>query len=185
MRALRGLTRLKDDKGAVAVEFGMLAPLLVLFLFVVVEIARLWMVSREFEAAVTGITRHLARYPEYDSNVRAFAPPIAASLMPFGNTNGLNLAVYSLKKDAGGLSPVFSHVLFGSDPGVAWSSVVTGADYVFEECVIVVTASYRYTPLFTIGTNAGFTLTKSYALQPSFNRNYPWNNKAAPDKYVY
>ncbi|WP_020178001.1 TadE/TadG family type IV pilus assembly protein [Methylopila sp. M107] len=185
-RALLRRLRLSDDRGVAAIEFGLLAPLLCAMIFAGVEFARIWMVSRQFEAAVTGLTRHLARYPEYDSKVRSFAPPITAALMPFGSTSGLNCVVYSLTKTSAGMTLNFpAHVLFGSNPGIAWSNVVSADSYVLGETVIVVSASYKYTPLFGAFAGAGFTLSKSYATLPAFNRRYPWNAGVAPDKYVY
>ena len=185
-RAFSRFRRLRDDRGTVAVEFGLIAPLLITLLFGAVEFTRLWMAHRQFEATVTGIARHLARYPEYDVRVRAYAPPIARALMPFGSTAGLNMVVYSLKKQAAGMALVFpAHTLFGGDPGIPWTNAVKSANYVLDEAVIDVAASYRYTPLVAFGSRLGYTFKKSYIILPSFNRSYPWNEGAVADKYVY
>lgn len=185
---LTGGTRLwRDRTGIAAVEFALVAPLFVLLLGISVELSRMMIAYRQFQTAVIGVARHVARYPEFELRAREYAKPLAAALFPAGDVKSLNVIVYSLYKDGGAMKEAFpGYVLFGKDPSMYWSGYVRAADFANEEAAIFVGASYEYRPLFPTLLDIPVTFHKDMVIMPSFGRKYPWNNGQVDDsKYVY
>lgn len=176
-----------DRRGVAALEFALVAPLLTLTFGITVEVGRLLMVQNKFETAVIGVARHVARYPEYEKRAREYALPVANSIFPGTTGDTVNIRVDSLVKEGGVLKNVFpGHVLMGSDPGISWTLKVKGSDYVDEESVIFVSASYDYKPLIPFVHSLTYRMTKDLVILPSYGRSYIWNDGQVDDsQYVY
>lgn len=173
-----------SSQGTVAIEFALMAPLLLLLLAISVELGRAYQAHRCFENSVTGVARSIAALPEYDTRARAYAPLVAAALLPPDWSGKFHLQVTSLEKDNGAMTEIFTHTLFGTKPVVATSAAVGASDFQQSEAAIYVTAAYDYVPLFGALGNATFTMTKSYTINPYFSRRYVWNAAQSADVYV-
>lgn len=174
-----------SEQGVVAVEFALIAPLLLLLLAVAFELARVYQAFRSFETGVAGIARSLAGFPEYDSRARAYAPHFAAALLPKDWNGRFSLQVTSLMKDNGAMKEVFTHPLFGTNPGLAKTDIVKPSSYDQGEYMIHVAASYEYRPVFSNFLPSTFKFTTTYAISPFFSRAYIYNFGQSADKYVY
>lgn len=178
--------------GAAAVEFGLLAPLLLLMLAVGVDVGRGFQAHREFETAVTGVARLLGSLPEYDSRARTYALPIAKALLPpdAGNLapgagGRFNLKVRSLQKTGGAMTEVFApDTLFGVNPNLPASTLVAASKFDETESVIELTASYQFVPLM-MPASLGMTMKKTYVVIPYFSRRYVRVEGPSADTYVY
>lgn len=178
---------LSDRRGMAAVEFALIAPLLCLLLGMATELTRMMMFYRQFQTATVGVARLLARYPEFEIRARENAKPLAAALFPAGDISSFNMIVYGLYREGGAMKESFpGYVLFGTDPSMYWSSYVKVADYVEDESLIFVGASYKYRTLFPDLVNIPITFHKDFVILPSFGRKYPYNSGQVDDsKYVY
>jgi Flp pilus assembly protein TadG len=172
------------ERGAMAIEFALLAPFLLLMLAVSVELGRAYQAYRSFENTVTATARVLAGYPEYDAKARAQALPVVQALMPRDWEQRLNLQVTSLEKDKGEMTEIFSQTLFGSQPPPSSSKVILQEEYMQGETVIHVTATYEYVPIFGMLADDTFTMSKTYTVTPFFARRYIANEDDSPDIYV-
>lgn len=174
-----------SQQGVAAVEFALVAPLLFLLLAVAFELARAYQAFRGFESGVAGIARSLASFPEYDSRARAHAPHFAAVLLPKDWSGKFALQVTSLMKDNGAMRQVFTHTLFGANPGLAQIDIVKASSYDQGEYMIHLATSYDYLPVFSNFLPKYFKFSTTYAINPFFSRAYIYNANQSADKYVY
>lgn len=184
MTALRrGLNRFRTcERGVAAIEFGLLAPLLLLTLAVSIELGRMYQAHRSFHNAVNGFARSLASYPEYDAKVRTAAPAIGAALLPPDGLSRFHLQVTSLMRVEGTMQQVFTHTLVGKKPELGVSKALKAENFEQGEAVIQISAAYDYVPFFTILPGTRFTGT--VAVTPYFSRTYAWNAGTSEDKFV-
>lgn len=176
----------RDTRGIAIIEFALALPLLILFFVVMVEVGRLWMTKRSFENSVVGVARMAASFPEYEDRVRSYAPLIANGLMRGPGTSGINMTLTSLVLKNGGLTEQFApQTLLGSTSGIGWAGKVVAGDYMNNQAVIFVSATYAYRPIFaTLLGNKTITFSKTYTLMPLFSRAYPLRIGTSPDIYV-
>ncbi len=170
-------------RGAVALEFGLIAPLLLATLALSVELGRAYQAYRMFENGVDGIARGLAGFPEYDLRARAYAPFIAASLLPQDWRGRFDLQITSLQKNQGAMQAIFTHTLLGNNPGLSQSNALDPKDFEQSELVIYITAAYNYVPIFDL-LGSGTRMTKTFVVAPYFTTKYAWNDAVSADKYV-
>lgn len=179
----------RDRTGVAAVEFALLAPLLCLVLGVSVEVGRMVIIYRQFEDVVIGLSRHVARYPEYEYRAREYARPMPSALFPGGDIAALNVMVNGLVKRPGDsiMTEIFpGNILFGSNPNMPWQDYVNANAYADDEAMIFVAASYVYRPIMSFVPSLSITFRKDVQIMPSFGRSYPWNDGQVDDsKYVY
>jgi hypothetical protein len=177
----------RNRRGVAAVEFGLLAPLLCLMLGLSVEIGRLMISYRQFEGMVIGVSRHVARYPEYEFRARAYAQPIPPALFPQGNLSAVGISVDSLVKDTGAMREMFdTHILYGVDPGLAWQDYVRPESFAENEAVIFVGARYTYRPVMPFVRQMEVPFVKDVVILPRYGRSFPWNDGQVNDSlYVY
>lgn len=174
-----------SERGVAAVEFALIAPVLLLLLAVAFELARVYQAFRSFETGVAGIARSLAGLPEYDSRARSYAPHFAAVLLPKDWNGRFNLQVTSLMKDKGAMKVEFTHTLFGTNPGLPMTDTVKPSSYEQGEYMIHVAASYEYRPVFSNFLPSTFKFTTTYVISPFFSRAYLKKEGQSEDKYVY
>ena len=88
--------------GAAAVEMGLLAPVLILFLAVIVEVGRGWISYDRFVTVIDNAARWSARFPEFETRVRTGVSQFAIIA---GNgilaTDKLNLTLRSVELTGG------------------------------------------------------------------------------------
>lgn len=184
-RVLSGLRSfIACPRGVIAIEFALVAPVLLITLAVAIEMGRLYVAYRSFENAVSGTARSLASFPEYDTTARAQSVYVANALLPADSAGRINVQVTSLRKKASVMEQVFTHTLIGRDPKVPLKSEVAASGFLENEPTIYIAATYEYRPLITVFRSTAFTLTKTTAIPPFFSRLYAWNPAATKDVYV-
>ncbi len=164
--------------GAAAVEMALLAPLLILFLAVIVEVGRGWISYDRFVTVIDNAARWSARFPEFETRVRTGVPRFA---IISGNgileTDKLNLSLRSVELVGTTPKEQFKpYNFFGSAEDVPWQKAVTDGKFGPKEAVIVIAGRYSYRPLFSIlfGTTISFEYVA--AVNPFFSRHYPYQN---------
>lgn len=162
--------------GAAAVEMGLLAPVLILFLAVIVEVGRGWISYDRFVTVIDNAARWSARFPEFETRVRTGVSQFAIIA---GNgilaTDKLNLTLRSVELTGGTPKEQFRpYNFFGSAEDVRWQNAVTGGGFGPKEAIIVVSGRYSYQPLFSILFGTTITFEHVAAVNPFFSRHYPY-----------
>lgn len=126
--------------GAAAVEMGLLAPVLILFLAVIVEVGRGWISYDRFVTVIDNAARWSARFPEFETRVRTGVSQFAIIA---GNgilaTDKLNLTLRSVELTGGTPKEQFRpYNFFGSAEDVRWQKAVTDGGFGPKEAIIVV-----------------------------------------------
>ena len=166
----------RDTQGAAAVEFGFLAPLLLLMLLATIETARAVSTDRHFTAAVSTAGDLVAR-EEYlgkstsgaKTNLDSMMLSIKHLMQPYDSTS-LKLGVYSVRAsstNAADTKVMWSYSYNGKSVPADCSAYSLPADIVGKGgSVIVVDATYVFKPLFgdfVPGISGAMTWTeKSY-----------------------
>lgn len=177
---MQNFARAKD--GVAAIEFALIAPLLLIMFALSVELGRVYQAHRMFENAITGLGRAIAGSPEYDARLRRAAPLIAAALLPPDSQSRFDLQVTSFVKEQGAMQQLYTHTLFGADPVLPLSSSAASSHFQQNESVIHLAAAYNVVPIFPF--LPGFRMTKTYTVMPYFSRRHVWNAGNAPNIYV-
>jgi Flp pilus assembly protein TadG len=174
-----------EKSGVSAIEFALLTPVLLILFGFCAEASRMYMVYQQYQEGMSSLSRYIVRYPEYELRTRTNAPYLADMVMPPDWRSSLNVKVVSLSKTNGVMVETFSHVLFGSDPGVSWSSQIAASDFVEGENVVFVSSTYKITMLYNLFSTRGVTVSQNNQIIPFFSRNFIWNDGKVANKYVY
>ncbi len=170
--------------GVAAVEFALLAPLLVLFYTAVFETGRGWLAYMKFESTVQNAARYAARYPEFERRVRVNLPLIIREALAPLAADELKLTLFSLKMSGGKVSTVFApYAFYGAVSDIDISTVVTPGLFTEGEAVIALVGSYSYRPIIFDSIVRTITFEKSIALNPFFSRSYEYNKNDADWDY--
>lgn len=158
-RARRAYGLLGDERGAAAVEFGLLAPLLILMLMGTVEVARAVSADRHFTSAVQTAGDLVAREPYLGlsssaaySNLDKMMLSIQHLMAPYdASAAKLKLAIFSVrtypdKPNQGQVVWNYSHGL--TAPAKCSSYTLPAGLVGSDASVIVVQAEYKFKPLF-------------------------------------
>lgn len=156
-RLNRGLKRFRDDvRGVAAVEFGFIAPVLLLMLVGAVEITRAVAIDRRFTVVTNMIADLVAREEKltavdveaiYKIAANAMAPyevtPLKLSIIPVASspTNANNIAVYPATTNR----PSYNG---GPQPAKCQAYALRTGLLAVNESVIVVESSYAFRPMF-------------------------------------
>ena len=166
----------RDTQGAAAVEFGLLAPLLLIMLLATIEMGRAVNTDRRFTSAATTAGDLVAREPYLGkstsgakTNLDNMMLSIKHLMQPY-DTSSLKLGVMSVRAsttDAADTKVVWSYSYNGKSVPAGCSAYSLPAGIVGKGgSVIVVDATYLFKPLFgdfVPGFSASMTLTnKSY-----------------------
>ena len=165
-----------DTQGAAAVEFGFLAPVLLLMLLATIETARAVSTDRHFTAAVATAGDLVAR-EEYlgknstaaETNLDSMMLSIKHLMQPY-DSSSLKLAVFSVRAspdDASDTKVIWSYSYNGMQAPADCSAYTLPSDIVGKGgSVIVVDSTYVFKPLFgdfVPGISGSMTWTsKSY-----------------------
>lgn len=160
---LRYLRRLpvrvwRDTRGAAAVEFAVLAPLLMLMLLGTIEVARGVSTDRHFGAALSTAGDLVAREPFLgtnsagaSANLNSMMLSIKHLIAPY-DASSLKLAIISVRAsttDAADTRVSWSFAYNGMDAPAKCSSYTVPANMIEKGgSVIVVEGSYLFKPLF-------------------------------------
>lgn len=155
----------KDERGMAAVEFALIAPLMILLLYGTVEVSNLFSVNRK----VTRVANTVADLISQDSIVNEdeldgiFDASGAIMTPPFTPAN-MKIVVRSVYKDSDG------------DVAVEWCDArnggVSGApelpDNLLEDnsSIILAEVSYEYYPAISVILKAHYTLSDEFYLRP-------------------
>lgn len=169
----RGL--LRDERGTAAIEFGFLAPLLMLMLLGTVELGRAISTDRHFSSAIASASDLVAREKflgdskaAAKSNLDSMMLSIKHLMKPYDPT-GLKLAVFSVKassKDANKGKVEWAYSYNGAAAPAECSDYTLPANFISKGgSVIIAEGTYQFKSLFG-----------SYV--PGFNPSMTWKEKS-------
>lgn len=163
----------RAESGVAAVEFALLASVLLLVYAIVFETGRGWLATRKLDSMVENIARFAARFPEFDKNVRNGVPLVAAQTLAPLDLQGLSLALFSVRIVRGDPVTDYMHLFYGAAPTINWASQVDLRGYAEGETVIVVVGSYSYRPVL-LQTAGNINFSQVVSLNPFFSRTYTY-----------
>lgn len=158
----------RNRRGAAALEFALTAPLLSMLFMGVIELSSYMSVVRKVDAAAHTAANLIAQ--ETDLSTAELSALFQASRLVIHPLDDSNLAL-------GATSVRFDDV--DGTPGVDWtgnynggsvSNAVTTATGMggAGESVIIVTASYAYTPAFNMVLSGPYTVTETAVSRPRY-----------------
>jgi Flp pilus assembly protein TadG len=174
-RLLAAVGRLRRaESGVAAVEFALLASILLLVYALVFETGRGWLATRKLNSMVENVARFAARFPEFDQNVRNGIPLVAAQTLAPLDMGGLNLALFSARISRGEPVADYSHLFYGTVPTINWKDQVDLRGYAEGETVIIVVGSYSYRPILFQVATGDIDFAHVVSLNPFFSRSYTY-----------
>ncbi|PVM84336.1 TadE/TadG family type IV pilus assembly protein [Caulobacter endophyticus] len=168
---------LRDAAGAVAVEFALLAPLLLIFYFGLAELTQAMMAQRRLFHTTSLIGDMAAQNGQIDqARVDAIYGIAEAVMKPFP-ASPLRLCLYSVVSDANGKDTV-AWVAPKNSPVNCPAANTVRTDVPesvlpASSSVIISTTSYDYTPATSL-SKASFTFRRTYYLRPRRTETVEW-----------
>lgn len=167
--------RLKDNiAGIAAVEFGLVAPVMLIMLIGTIEISRAISIDRRFGLATAMVGDLVAREEDMTAdNLNAIYDIVAHVMSPYDSSN-LKLAVIPVKAASNNKTNTKVYASLTNRPSLHGHTAPAGcADYGLSsglvdqgESVIVVESSYDYSPLIVNDLIAAKTWTDKSVLSP-------------------
>ena len=159
---------LKDRRGVAAIEFAMIAPVMVVMLTGIVEVSYLMMAERRVSGAAHATADLISQETDLTSAELSEIFVVASLIMdPFDNA-GLTLGAVSVRYDDSTGDPAEDWT--GSYNSGSVSSATTLATGLGSagESVIIVTASYTYTPVLSAILSGPYTLSETAITRPRY-----------------
>lgn len=173
-----------SSSGVAAVEFALVAPLLLLVMALVFELGRMALYYQQLNSFTDGVTRWAARFPQFDENARRGIARYAAIAAPPGYSQRLSLTLRSVRVYQGGLQDNFApYNFFGDAQGVPWQGTVSSARFKESEVIIVVSARYRYNLFFTLFGSSTIDISDVEFTNPFYSRSYTYQGGVADLNY--
>lgn len=158
---------IKDLRGAVAVEFALIVPVMLVILTGIIEMSNLMMASRRVSGAAFATADLISQETDLRASELDEIFQVALLVMqPLDNTS-LTLGAASVRYDENGA------------PVVDWTASMNGGSVTEPEdvatdlgdageSVIIVTATYSYIPKFNFIISGPFTLTETSITRPRY-----------------
>jgi Flp pilus assembly protein TadG len=159
---------IKDYRGVVAIEFALTAPIMVLLLVGVVELTNYMTAIRKVAAAAHTAADLVAQETDLTSSELSTIFQAARYVIdPLDDAN-LTLGAASVRYD--GDTGVASEDWTGNYNSGSVSDSETLADGLGSagESIIIVTATYAYTPAFTLVLSGTYTITETSITRPRY-----------------
>ena len=164
----------KDSAGVAAVEFGLIAPILLLMLMGVIELSRAISIDRKFGAVTSTIADIVAREKTLNASDIAAMYDIVDHLMKPWDASTLKLAIIPVKSSPsnGSDTKVYAATtnrptLHGAPLKAKCASYTLSANMLAPATsVIVVETTYQFTPLFSSSIIGSSTWTDKAVLSP-------------------
>ena len=162
------LRRFGDDRrGVSAVEFAMIAPIMILFYFGMAEICQGFMAKKRVEHVASAIADLVAQTDDVTTAELNDIYTVAAQVMkPFATTS-LKQRITSVTRNSSGVPKV------DWSSNKSWSSLATGATVTVPanliangESLIMAQVEYVYSSPFDYVMPSQMTFTKTYYLRP-------------------
>ncbi len=162
-----------DRSGVAAVEFGLLAPILVLMLLGVIEISRAVSMNRKFSSVTATIADLVAREQTVSSADVTKMYSVASHMMKPWTSSQLKLAIIPVKRDATTsktcvYAQTANRATLNGAALKAYQASYTMPTGMLSgnDSVIVVESSYTFTPLFGSQIMPGATWNDKVFLNP-------------------
>jgi len=164
----RWLRRFRDDRrGVSAVEFALIAPIMILFYFGMAEICQGFMAKKRAEHVASAIADLVAQTDDVTTAELNDIYSASAQIMRPFPTGTLKQRITSVTKNTSGVSKVD----WGSNNG--WTSRATGSTVTVPanligngESVIMAEVEYVYSSPFDYVMPSSMTFRKTYYLRP-------------------
>lgn len=167
----------RDIRGAVAVEFALLAPLLLLFYVGLAEMTQAMMAQRRLFHATSLIGDMAAQNGQINQARVDDIYNIGQAVMKPFPSSPMRLCLYSVVSDASGKDTVAWSAPKNSPTGCpalgAGVSNVPDSVLPASSSVIISTTSYSYTPTLSL-KDASFTFRRTYYLRPRRTETVAW-----------
>jgi Flp pilus assembly protein TadG len=158
----------KDNQGTAAIEFALIAPILVLMFIGVVELSNYMSVIRKISAAAHTAADLISQETDLsNTELNVLFKASRLVINPLDETI-LTLGAASVRYDVNDASPVLDwsgNYNAGSVSGA--TSLATGLGAAGES-VIIVTATYAYTPLFDLVLSGTHTISETAIARPRY-----------------
>jgi Flp pilus assembly protein TadG len=167
-RSLSGF--LRDRRGVSAVEFALIAPVLIVFYFGMAELTEAMMAQRRLNLLASSIGDVVARNTKFTDAQRTDIFNIGTVLMAPFPSSGLKMCIVSVVSDSSGKDTVAWSESYNAPTNCpAANAVLTDVPTSVlpsSQSVIMSKASYDYTPPVRLIMSKGITFRRTLYLRP-------------------
>lgn len=174
------------NDGLAAIEFALIAPMLLILLIGIVEFSQVLTVDRRVSQAAGSTADLIARTSKITTNEVAGVMEIVGHLMRPYDPSRLKITVLNVVADLA--DPTRTTVCWSYEHNGGSASYAAGSAYPVPEgliepggSVIVAQATYNYQPIiFDYFIQSGFTLSETLYLKPRLSNYVKYNDNTCP-----
>ena len=167
---------ISDRRGAAAVEFAFVAPVMILIYYGIAELTQGMMADRRASHVASAIGDLVAQDTEVNTTEMNDIFNVGKAIVAPFPTTTLSMRITSIRKDAGGVSQVMWSKASG---GMAASTTVSNLPsglIAANESVILAEATYVYTSPIQKSLPTPLTFSQKYYLKPRKTAQVTWSN---------
>jgi len=158
---------LRDIRGVAAIEFAMLAPILLTALIGIAELSNYMMAARRVTAAAHTAADLISQETDItDSELSEIFKASRLVMAPFDDSS-LSLGAASVRFDDEGAASEDWNGNYNSGPISNALGLAAGLESEGKS-VIIVSATYNYTPVLNVVMSGSYTLTETAILRPRY-----------------